>query len=243
MRKAYLLIALACASLAACERKNTNDASVTLPSAYVLNGVTDVTVERDSMVTVNIMVDQQPGRAQENVTLSVTGLPSTVTTKITPESGTPNYHSEITFKASDAAVPGSYPIKIVATSATGSRTYDVNLHIVPITECASKVMGEYTAIDKCDTTTGTEYPVMVSPVFNKQNRVILSGFFGGGGSSSSVTANLECNGKTLTMPKQNIMFYEISGNGSYKKDTITVNYTVMSTFDTVMCTTQLVRKP
>ena len=72
---------------------------------------------------------------------------------------------------------------------------------------------------------------------------LLSGFFGGGGSSSSVTANLECNGKTLTLPKQTLMFYEISGNGSYKKDTVNVNYTVMSAFDTIMCTTQLIRKP
>ncbi|WP_276134447.1 hypothetical protein [Polluticoccus soli] len=245
MRKAYLLIAAACVTFVACERKTTDNTTVTLPVGYVLNNVSDITVERDSVATVTIMVDQAKGRVQENVNISITGLPNTVTAKITPENGTPTFESMITFKASDAAVPGTYPIKIVAKSESGSREYNVNLIVAPISECASKLVGDFLATDQCDTNAATsDYSVTVSPVTGKPNRIMMSGFLSGTiGSTSGFFANLDCNNKTLTLPKQSIMFYQVSGTGSYTKDTIKVNYTVMSSFDTVVCTTILSREP
>lgn len=244
MRKAYLLIAVACISFVACKRKTTDNTTVTLPVAYVVNGVTDVTVERDSMVTLGLSVNQLPGsRPQESVKITVTGLPSGVTAEVTPENGVPDYDAMITFRASEGAALGESHIKVTATSETGSKSYEVHLNVVAISECASKLIGSYMAVDACDTTTSVEYPVTVNPVFNKTNRVVMSGFFNGSSSSSSVMANLECNGKTLTLPKQNIMFYEVSGSGTYTKEKITVEYVVMSAFDTVICKTVLTREP
>lgn len=238
MKKTYLLLALIVISVFACKKDNHDDFQ--LPPGYIVNGVSDVTMERDSMAMLMIDVSLEQGRLQEPVTITVGGLPTGVTAKVTPESGTPQFSATIMFRASDAAIEGKYPITINVKGGAGTKTYNLNLNVTSISECVSHITGQYDALDMCDTNHGAPYTVNVFPVFNKANRIQISGFF----SSSpgmSIYANLDCNAKTLSVPAQIMQIYEVSGSGKYNKDSMTINYTIMSSFDTVTCTTVLKR--
>jgi hypothetical protein len=238
MRKACILLALLSFSIFSCKRNNNDN--IKLPPGYVLNGVSDVTVERDSMAMLSIDVSLQQGRPQEPVTITVGGLPAGVTATVTPASGTPEFNATVTFRASLAATEGKYPITVNVQGDAGTKTYSLNLNVTSISECVSKITGTYDAIDMCDTNTGTAYTINVYPALNKANRIQLSGFFASS-PGMSVYATIDCNKQTLTVPTQIMQIYQVSGSGVYNKDSMTINYTMMSSFDTVTCTTVLKR--
>jgi hypothetical protein len=105
--------------------------SVIVPgNTFNINGTRDVTLGGSSNIdTLNLTVVHATGM-KEPVTLSVTGLPAGVTTNIQPPSGTANFTSVITFIGSAGLTAGSYPIKIIGTAASYTKSYDVNL-VVP----------------------------------------------------------------------------------------------------------------
>lgn len=244
MRKAYLLIALASISFVACKR--TDNSNVKLPAAFRVDGITDIAVERDSMNVLGPIEVTMPGGQQERVSLFVNGLPQGVTAMVSPETGTTDFMSMITFRASDAAAVGHYPVMITAKSGAGEKTYDMTVHVMPISECGMRMAGEFEAVDQCDTNTNPKYDVAVIPSTDKTNRINVVGFFSGGipGIPATVYANLDCNSKTLTVPEQTLQnVFKVSGTGAYTRDQITVNYTLAGPFDTVSCTTTLTRKP
>jgi hypothetical protein len=113
--------------------------------------------------------------------------------------------------------------------------------VVAISECASRLIGDNDETRLCDTFpafTGNTVSFMPS---TKTNRIMMSGFHG---TSVNIYANVDCNGKSLAIPKQTFMFYEVTGTGSYSTyDSVTIHYTLTSPTDTLMCTTGLKMKP
>ncbi len=219
MRKVYLLLALVSISVFAC--KKTDNSYVKLPPGFIINGISDVTVERDSVAFLSVSVEMKKGE-QEAVTLSATGLPAGVTASFTPESGTPDFTALVSFRTSRSSVPGTYPIKLVATSKSGARSYDMNLIIKPISECGNKASGQYLADDLCDNIGSMTYTTQVFPS-GTNNKVFISNF--GNTFSSSVFANLNCEEGTLDIPKQAFLGSgTISGTGTFSSTQMDISY-------------------
>jgi hypothetical protein len=109
----------------------TYDMSVTVPGyVFEINGIRDVSLFHATLKdTLRISVSYVSG-ILEPVALSVTGLPTGVTATINPNSGTPDFGSNIYFSASTTVPPGTYPIKITGTASHASKSHDVKL-IVP----------------------------------------------------------------------------------------------------------------
>jgi hypothetical protein len=108
---------------AACKKADN-----TPPVQFVINGVHDLNL--DNAYFLDLSVSQTSG-AQERVTITVTGLPPGITAEVDPVAGTPNFNAMISFSKSNNAVGGTYPIKIVGTSASFTKSYDLNLTVPP----------------------------------------------------------------------------------------------------------------
>src|ERR1044072_9453047 len=122
-RKTFYALLLVPMIFTACKKSDkTND--------FVINGIHDVdlgaTTTGGNILALAIV---QGSGAQEPVTITVTNLPGGITADITPASGTPSFSSSITFKQSGNATAGTYPIHIVGTSASYSKSYDLNLTV------------------------------------------------------------------------------------------------------------------
>lgn len=118
-----LFYALLLAPLLFTSCKKSSDAN-----EFAINGVHDVNFTATGGNVLALSIVQTSG-AQQPVTLTVTGLPAGVTADIQPASGTPAFSSAITFSQGTAAA-GTYPIHIVGTSSSFTKSYDLNL-VVP----------------------------------------------------------------------------------------------------------------
>lgn len=219
MRKVYLLLALVCISVFAC--KKTDNSYVKLPPGFIINGISDVTVEKDSVAFLSVSVEMKKGE-QEMVTLSATGLPAGVTASFTPESGTPDFTALVSFRTSLSAVPGVYPVKLVATSKSGARSYDMNLIIKPISECGSKTQGSYLADDLCDNFGAMTYNTFIT-LTGTNNKIFINNL--GNTFSGGAFANLNCDEGTLEIPKQTFLGSgTISGTGTFSSTQMEISY-------------------
>ncbi len=97
---------------------------------FIINGLHDI--QFNSSATSNMLPIQvaQMNGAQETVNLSVENLPDGFWAGIEPNSGTPTFGAMITIYQSGASKGGSYPFKVVARSASFTKTYTLNL-VVP----------------------------------------------------------------------------------------------------------------
>jgi hypothetical protein len=220
MRKVYLLLTLICISVFAC-KKAENSGPIKLLPGFIVNGITDVTVEKDSVNFLSISVEMKKGE-QEPVTLSASGLPAGVTVTFTPESGTPDFTAFATFRTSLSSVSGTYPIKLVVTGRSGARSYDMNLIIKPISECGNRTVGQYLADDFCDNFGAMTYNTFVSPS-GTNNRIFINNL--GNTFSGGAFANLNCDEGTLVIPQQTFLGSgTISGTGTFSSTQMDINY-------------------
>ncbi|RYE25430.1 MAG: hypothetical protein EOP51_04100 [Sphingobacteriales bacterium] len=218
MRKVYLLLTIVCVSLFACTK--VDNSGIKLPPGYIINGVTDVTLQTGNSAGLSLNIELTKGE-QEQVTLSAQGLPAGVTVEFTPESGTPNFQAAAIFTATDNALAGTYPVKIMVTGKSGSRTYNMNLKIKA--ECSNRLVGNYNADDLCDNFgMPMNYSIFVSSV-GTENQVFLNNISNSFG--SGVSANLNCEQGTLAIPQQ--MFLgsgTISGTGTFSSTGMDISY-------------------
>jgi hypothetical protein len=95
---------------------------------FIINGLHDV--EFNSSATSNILPIQvqHMNGTQETVGVSVEGLPDGFWAAIEPNSGTPTFGSIITIHQSGTGPGGgTYPFKVIAKSASFTKTYALNL--------------------------------------------------------------------------------------------------------------------
>lgn len=238
MKKALLLLSLVATAMYGC--KKTDNSDVKFPPGFVVNGVTDLSVAKDSSSTLFLSLEQQRGE-QELVTLSVKNLPTGVKATISPERGTPAYDAMINFRADVTAQVGDYDVKVVATSKSGSKEYDMNLNITPITECAMGRVGGYSVVDGCSIgQLSYQSNVFFGSTSTNKNRIIITNLFNS--FSASVFADLNCDNATLTIPSQQFNGGTISGTGQYTDDVITLSYTVIFSGSTpITCSTTMTR--
>ncbi len=236
MRKIYLLLALICISVVACKKRD-NHADVKLPPGYIINGITDVTVEKDSVAFLGLSIELTKGE-QEQVTLSATNLPTGVTVSFTPESGTPDFDALASFRTGINTPTGTHPIKVMVTGKSGSRTYDMNLIVKPISSCGNRTLGQYTADDLCDVFGPMTYNTFVSPT-GINNRIFINNL--GNTFSGGAFANLNCEDGTLVIPQQAFLGNgTISGTGTFSSTQMDINYVFMASLTSTPVTCHVV---
>lgn len=114
--------------LASCSKSDDGGSKLN----FAINGVHDVNLDPNTMgsdklpISVNTV---DAGGLQEPVNLSITGLPAGVTADFAPANGTPNFGTLLTFKNDFSGTGGTYPVKIVGSSASGTKEYPMNLTI------------------------------------------------------------------------------------------------------------------
>jgi hypothetical protein len=238
MKKAFLLLSLVATAMFGC--KKTDNSDVKFPPGFVVNGVTDLSVAKDSSSNLFLSLEQQRGE-QELVTLSVKDLPTGVKAIISPERGTPAYEAMINFRADVTAPVGDHNVKVVATSKSGSKEYEMNLKITPITECAMDRTGTYNVEDACSIgPLSYQSTVFFGSSATNKNRIFFSNLFNS--FSATVFADLNCDNATLVIPGQSFNGGTISGTGSYTDDVISLNYTVIFTGSSpITCSSVLTR--
>lgn len=130
MKKFLPLLAVTAALMAACNKddEDKTPAPVAEPE-FVIDGIRDVRV--DSSIGSNLLPISISRTAtstkQEVVTLSTPDLPAGFSASFSPASGTPSFTSTVTFSYDYSGDGGTFPAKIVGTSASGAKTYTLNL--------------------------------------------------------------------------------------------------------------------
>jgi hypothetical protein len=109
--------------LGSCKKEDSAPANT-----FVINGVHDIDFGVPASRYLDLEIVQSSGM-QEQVVLSVTGLPAGITVNVVPASGTPKFFASIDFRMTGNPSAGTYPIKIVGASASFSKAYEINLTI------------------------------------------------------------------------------------------------------------------
>ncbi len=218
MKKLFLFGFTGIMLMAACSKKDNKHTTPAAETSFIANGVTDVTIERTGTAALGVLVELK-GTVQENVKVSVTGLPAGITCDINPASGTPTFTSMLTFKASNMAI-GSYPTKIVLTGNSGAtKSYDCNIKVVQFANLLDRMAGFYTISSSCSNTS-TGALVMKHQLY--PNRMVLQSFMYG----NDVEITVDSVNHTLTIPSQTINSGTVglSGTGQYTDNSITLSF-------------------
>lgn len=217
----YLLV---CSAILFAGCKKEDDKPVVLPAGFIINGVTDITVKQDSTFLLPIAIEQVEG-TQEPVTISVEGLPNKVTAEFSPESGTPDFGSIITFKADKWAAIGTSTVKIIAKGNTtgASKEYETKLKIERISDCKKYALGKYTTNVECpNIPSGTEAEVMIDQYSGRLMLSAMLSDYGGGPFTAAYFISINCDNNTFTI--ENSYIGNFMGTGTLTEDKITINY-------------------
>ncbi len=231
MKRIYLLAvaAILVAGFFACKRSNEK-------FDYVINGANDFVAEVNSVATMPIEIKVLKG-VNEEVDLSISGLPQGVTATFNPNTGWPNYNSGIVFNTVGAKL-GTYKLQIMAYSrSTYYRTYTFNLNIVPISNCAIDRVGSYLTTENCGNDT---FYVDVTKDANIKNRIYIANFGNYSIFPATVYADLDCEGKVMNIPQQtnDSSGLTFTGTGVFNGNIMTINYIVNDGITSDTCVAQ-----
>lgn len=206
------------------------------PFSFTVQGSHDTTLEQTGEASVMLRVKYVAGE-REIVTLSPELLPAGVITTFDAASADePPFNTYVKLHAYKAP-PGIYPVKIRASSLTGTDTVvGFNLEIKPYSNPAYEITGEY--IEKGDCTTG-KVDHLTTITVKGQNEVEIYGFYQ---TSYRINATINPAAKTITIPKQTVLGVSIEGSGTYTAHEIKVNYQIIGTTINEACTTTFTEK-
>jgi hypothetical protein len=183
--------------------------------------------------------------AQENLTLSLSGLPDGLTGTINPRTGTPPYGASIVLTDSNAAA-GTYSVKLLVHSTTSGDNYypfTVTVSGTPVNNNCS-IAGYYmNSTAACSVNGSYDFVETVTNDSMVAGRVMFHNFASMG---YSVYGYVDCANSTITIPAQSLPnFLTLSGGGSFMSDstkTIWVNYTTTTQAgDTSHCSVTLMQ--
>jgi hypothetical protein len=142
-RKLFLgAIIIASATLFGCSKNEPK----TDPNAmkYAIDGIVDTKIAHKGTVVLPLAVTRLSG-AQENLTLSVSGLPGGAKATFEPASGIPNFATTLTI-TTNYTDGGTYDLKVTGKTASDSvKSYTMKLTVEPepALGCVEKLTGSY----------------------------------------------------------------------------------------------------
>lgn len=221
MRTTLLFLALACFTMLGCKKNEYNNTNTNPnPNAmtYVINGLTDITMDYDAEKMIPLSIERTAG-TQEKLTLSVSGLPGQTTAAFDVASGIPNFATVLTL-TTNYADGGSYDIKVTGTTESGSmNSYNLKLKINPEPPmgCAEKMFGNYTA--KYEGSISYQNESVKAESTGTKNQVRFKGF-----KIFDVVGDIDCDLHTINVKSQttgNNIY--LSGSGTFDDKHITLN--------------------
>lgn len=245
MKKAYLLIALACVTVYSCTKHTTTYNNSTVDNSdttgFVVRGIADMELESRDSIMIPIGVEWVSG-PERKLTFSASGLPDSVKATFSPESGY-NFGTTLKIVTKKAAL-GSSDIKIMVSDSTGVlRTYTVKLTVMPKMQCMEEIIGSYMGDYMCtsDTDSVSSF-IFASGSGSGSNKVSITNLVPG--FSAPVDATLTCEGQKLNIPSQSTGPFIVWGDGNFSVDSmVMVNYSYYDGVDTINCIMNLKKQP
>jgi hypothetical protein len=125
MTKTLFLILFVLPFFCSCKKGENTSAD----PGFSINGIHDLDMTQQRGDFLSLTVKQKDSSQKQDVAITVENLPIGVTATVLLTSGNPAISHVITFKNDLSSPGGTYPIKIVGTSAAGRKEYDLNLTI------------------------------------------------------------------------------------------------------------------
>ncbi|RYD57851.1 MAG: hypothetical protein EOP56_06125 [Sphingobacteriales bacterium] len=218
MKKTLIVAFFASLLFSACSKSdnNSNDPNnngnnvnpVDTAMNYIINGLGDVVMESTDTSYMTLTVSLEKG-IQQKVALTVSGLPENAHANLSTQTGIPTFTSLLTLEAKNVK-PGSYPIKVTGTSATGTeKSYDLNLKINekpldPAFACIKDLEGDYQG-----SYNGKTYAINITRNTDRQT-IIIKNFPEPG---VEIKASVNCNDKTIGVIASTYQNYNFNGTG------------------------------
>lgn len=194
---------------------------------YTLDGVVDTFMEQTDTITMRLYVNRTAGKF-EDVRLSLAEAPEGITAQFNPDMSIAPYNATMRLYAKQVEV-GDHIIKIMGNSqTTGLRYFDLKLTVLPYSNPALGLDGDFTEKRKCAQMGDTSVPVTVKPIAGQANKILLSGLWMGGG-NYIVTATIQPTNQTIIVPMQYSNRLKFEGTGNYSKGRFELSYTVVDT--------------
>jgi hypothetical protein len=221
MTNKFTLTILAFLSFAlfSCSSNNNNSNGIGL---IKVSGIHDVIVGMNYGDSMALTIEGTRS-IDENVAVTITGLPTGVNAYITPSSGVPMFASFIRF-TSMSAIPGTYKCQLTCTGTkSGKKSYDFTVTVNGAAVCG--LLTPYNGTSNC----GANYTDNISAVVTNTQATINDirfANFGGRGFPATGTAN--CNTGRILVPYQSInSTTSVSGEGTFTTTgSVQINYTI-----------------
>lgn len=221
-----LIPTLACAiALASCSKSDKSE----LPSTYRIDGIKDLEFtptlsNKTPEVTVPLNIVNLVS-FQENIKLSLQGLPTGFQYKFSYPNGYPTFSTE--FTVSDiSAEAGTYPIKLICEgSKSGKSSYNLNL-VVKQLDPISGLLGKWKVDLGSSGTVG--YDTVTK--YSEANAIMFNNF---GTVARNIYAKINPNNLTITIPAQQASGMTFYGTGQITSSNhMDIDATVISGPDT-----------
>lgn len=194
---------------------------------YSIKGIHDTTVEQTGKVSLNLFIERTAGKF-EDVNLIARGLPDGMKASFALNNATPNYNTLLIIEATNVDA-GNYTIQVVGSSqTTGQKFYDLGLTVLPYSNPALGLVGDFTEKRACTQLGDSSHIVHITQVAGAASKVSIKGIWVGSG-SYTVDANVIQTDQTISIPLQSVNNVTFQGNGTYTKDGIELKYVVKDT--------------
>ena len=215
--KNFALLSLVVLSLLAGSSCDKHPAT---PISYLIDTVGSVYLNYDDSLHQKYQVRFLTGNITEDVTLTISGLPSNVKLVKDTLTGQPTFTADFILYSLPTGELGYYPVTLwVYTHSTGWKAYPFTLGVVHY-HCPSYLSGVFTCSNACH----TNYVYSATSTPSGDTAIHVSNF-GGYGPTTTTVMNLNCNTDSVTIFSQNIgNGVAIRGQGHFEANKIVVKY-------------------
>jgi hypothetical protein len=214
MKKLFVFISLAALGLAACKKGTTVNVYTGSMPSFIVSGVQNMTFTNGAYYSTQTMslTVQYEDSTQQMVTLALSALPAGIAIDTQWQtSGYPTFSTGIEFydTTTAGATPGTYPMTLTATTASGQKkTFSFTIKVNPEPPCTSIFTGKY--VNCYNTCVGTgSYTDSIYADPNVVNKVWFTNFANSG---HAVYGQYSCSTEELTIPLQTVGSITYSGS-------------------------------
>lgn len=228
MRKIIAGLFVLVIAIAACKDNSTTLVPQTSSSdddfSFKINGIKDTSLERTDYISYLIFVEKLTG-AGEFVSLTIDSLPKGMDISFVPVSAdTASFNTTMRIET-DRVVEGTYNLVLKAATATaGVKSSFFNVKVLPYSNHAVGLVGNYTEKGACQQAGSVEHDVTIETAAEK-NKVIIKGLLSGV-NSNKITAIVNPSNSTIDIPEQVVNSVTYKGDGTFDDNKVVINYTV-----------------
>lgn len=241
--KSYIALSLVSLLVASCGKDEPLSPYVpddSGPFKYSIAGLKDTSLERIGEVRYLVTVEKNEGSA-ELVVLSAKDLPKGMELLFEPVNNEKPPFTTTMIIRNNRVVEGTHRINITGASVTtGISNYYINVKVLPYSNAAEGLVGDFTEMGQCSQTGEVNDNVNIVADETVKNRIWIKGIFSGV-MTNKVYADLDPQTKTLTIPSQIASDLTCEGDGTYDDDKLVINYKLTGDIINNNCSSTLTR--